>query len=65
MRSMLVLRGAFAVLYMVAGAIIIAEMALTSLHAGFKVVTGIVLGVAMIALGVHRLSLIARMRGKA
>lgn len=64
-RNLIVLRASFAALYIVAGAIIIAEMAFAAPHAGFKIVVGIVLGAAMIALGVHRLVLISRVRRSA
>jgi hypothetical protein len=57
----LALRGALAVAMIVCGVIILVRM-LASLSAGFAVVSGVVLAAALIALGVHRLSLIARAR---
>lgn len=65
MRSLIVLRAIFSALYIGAGAVILAEMLLLAPHAGTKIVVGVVLGVAMIALGVHRLVLIRRMRSSA
>ncbi len=59
---MLVLRGLLAVAMIVCGAIILARM-LESLSAGFAILPGVVLGGAMVALGVHRLFLILRVRG--
>jgi phosphate/sulfate permease len=64
-RNLIVLRGIFAALYIGAGAIIVAEMLLIAPHAGSRIVVGAVLGIAMIALGVHRLVLIRRMRSNA
>lgn len=60
---MLFFRGLLAVAIILCGLVILVRMA-EALPAGrFAVVPGIVLGAAMIALGVHRLSLIARVRG--
>lgn len=64
-RSLVVVRGVFAALYIVAGIVIVVEMAAFAPKAGFKIVVGVVLGAAMVALGVHRLFLIARLRSKA
>jgi hypothetical protein len=45
------------------GLVILVRMALVLPAGGFAILPGVVLGAAMIALGVHRLSLIARVRG--
>lgn len=60
-RSMLLVRGALAVMMILLGVVILMRT-LESLRAGFAIVPGVVLSLAMIALGVHRLSLIARVR---
>lgn len=60
---MLVVRGVLAVALIVIGGVILVRM----LEAGIRVeiLPGVVLGAAMIALGVHRLSLILRVvRGR-
>ncbi len=59
---MLLMRGLLAVAMIVVGVVILARM-LEMLRAGFAILPGVVLGGAMIALGVHRLSLILRMQG--
>ena len=59
---MLVVRGVLAAAMIGCGIVISVRM-LESIHAGFAILPGLVLGVAMIALGAHRLSLIARVRG--
>ncbi len=58
---MLYLRGFLAVAMIGCGLVILARM-LAVANAGFAIVPGLVLGAAMIALGVHRVSLILRMR---
>jgi hypothetical protein len=59
----LLFRGALAALMIVCGVVILARM-LESLVAGrFAVIPGVILGAALILLGAHRLSLIARVRG--
>ncbi len=45
------------------GLVILVRMALALPAGGFAILPGVVLGAAMIALGIHRLSLIARVRG--
>jgi hypothetical protein len=55
------MRAVFAALYIVLGVWIIKGMAQYAPRAGF--IVGVVLGAAMIALGVHRLALIWRARG--
>lgn len=58
---MLVLRAVLAVAMILCGIVIMARM-LSTVAAGFAIAPGIVLGAAMIALGVHRISLILRAR---
>jgi hypothetical protein len=58
---MLLLRGVLAAAMIVFGLIILARM-LGSLHAGFAILPGLVLAGALIALGIHRISLILRVR---
>ena len=58
---MLVFRALLAVAMIVVGIVILARM-LATIGAGFAVVPGIVLAAAMIALGIHRISLILRAR---
>jgi hypothetical protein len=60
---MLFFRALLAVAMVLCGLVILVRMA-QALPAGrFAILPGVVLGLAMIALGVHRLSLIARVRG--
>lgn len=59
-RSVIAFRGVMAVAYIVAGIVIAAKMFAFAPHAGMKIATGVVLGIAMVALGVHRLWLIRR-----
>ncbi|HEX4013744.1 MAG TPA: hypothetical protein VHX17_07650 [Candidatus Cybelea sp.] len=60
---MLLLRSVLAVAMIGLGGVILVRM-LAVLPAGrFAILPGVVLGAAMIALGVHRLKLIARVRG--
>lgn len=60
---MLLVRGVLAGAMILLGIVILARMLAVAPAGGFAVVPGVVLGVAMIALGVHRLKLIARVRG--
>ncbi|MFY9738481.1 MAG: hypothetical protein WAK11_05440 [Candidatus Cybelea sp.] len=60
---MLFFRGLLAVAILLCGIVILVRMAAALPEGRFAVLPGIVLGAAMIALGVHRLSLIARVRG--
>ena len=57
---MIAVRGALAVAMTLCGAVLLVRLAGFGLHA--ESLPGCVLGVAMIALGIHRLTLIARMR---
>ncbi|MGB8520946.1 MAG: hypothetical protein WCD38_12370 [Candidatus Tumulicola sp.] len=57
---MIAVRGVLAVAMTVVGAIVVVRVAALGFHA--ESLPGFVLGLAMIALGVHRLSLIARTR---
>lgn len=54
-------RLAFYVLYIVLGIVILARLLSVGFH--WETVSGLVLGVALVALGVYRLRLYARMRG--
>ena len=56
---MLFFRGLLAVAIILCGLVILVRMVAALPEGHFKVIPGIVLGAAMIALGVHRLSLIA------
>jgi hypothetical protein len=58
----LLVRGVLAVAMIVCGIVILARM-LQSLGAGFAILPGLVLAGAMIALGIHRIALILRVRG--
>ncbi|MGA8098403.1 MAG: hypothetical protein WB810_07075 [Candidatus Cybelea sp.] len=58
---MLLARGVLAIAMIGCGAVILARM-LASAGAGLSILPGVVLGGAMIALGVHRMLLIARVR---
>jgi hypothetical protein len=57
----LLARSVLAVAMIACGAVILARM-LAVAGAGFAILPGVVLGSAMIALGVHRMLLIARVR---
>jgi hypothetical protein len=57
----LLVRGVLAAAMLVCGIVILVRM-IESYASGVAILPGIVLGGAMIALGVHRLSLIARVR---
>jgi hypothetical protein len=59
---MLLVRGLLSIAIIVCGVVILARM-LESFRAGFAILPGLVLAGAMIALGIHRLSLILRARG--
>ena len=59
---MLLVRAALSIAIAVCGAVIVARM-LQSREAGVAIVPGLVLGAAMIALGIYRISLILRVRG--
>ncbi|HTX60618.1 MAG TPA: hypothetical protein VMH02_13190 [Verrucomicrobiae bacterium] len=61
---MLILRGALAVLMVAVGSIVAVRTAELAPSGGLAIVPGLVLGAAMIALGVHRIALIVRMRGR-
>jgi hypothetical protein len=62
---MLIVRGLLAVAITLCGIIILARMLAVLPTGRFTILPGVVLGIAMIALGVHRLSLIIRARGPA
>jgi len=59
----LVVRAVLSFAILLCGIIILARMMQALPEGGFKIIPGVVLGAAMIALGVHRLSLILRVRG--
>lgn len=61
---MLLFRGTLAVALILCGGIILARM-LPFIRSGFAILPGVVLGAAMIALGIHRLALIAHVRRSA
>jgi hypothetical protein len=58
-------RGLIAVAMILCGGTIVVRMLEWLRPGGFTILPGIVLGLAMIALGAHRLSLILRARGAA
>jgi hypothetical protein len=55
-------RGALSVAMVVLGIIILARVLPLAHTGGFAILPGIILGAAMVALGVHRISLIVRLR---
>lgn len=57
---MLIVRTLLSIAIALVGAVLIVRMLSQGLH--FAILPGIVLGFAMLALGLHRLSLILRMR---
>jgi uncharacterized membrane protein YhaH (DUF805 family) len=57
---MLMLRAGFAAGFVVFGSIVVVRLLAFAPQAGFKIVPGVVLGLAMIGLGVHRIALIVR-----
>ncbi len=59
---MLLVRGALAVALILCGGAIVVRMLAFIRPGGFAILPGLVLGGAMIALGVHRLALIAHAR---
>jgi uncharacterized membrane protein HdeD (DUF308 family) len=58
----LVSRGALSAIMVVLGIIILVRMLPLVSTGGFATVPGLILGVALIALGVHKISLIIRIR---
>lgn len=60
---MLVFRAALAAVMVLLGAYILVEMFANARGGGFAILPGVVLGAAMLLLGVHRLRLIARVWG--
>ncbi|MBV9232665.1 MAG: hypothetical protein JO030_01370 [Candidatus Eremiobacteraeota bacterium] len=61
--DVLLVRALLSVAIVVCGGIVLAEMFASMRMAGIMVLPGTVLGAAMVALGTHRLLLIARVRG--
>ncbi len=58
---MLIVRASIAVGFVVLGATILVRILAFGIRA--ETIAGLVLGIAMVALGVHRISLILRLRG--
>jgi hypothetical protein len=63
MSGALIFRGGLAVVMAAVGSVILVRTLALAPAGGFKILPGLVLGAAMLALGVHRISLIVRMRG--
>jgi len=59
----LLLRGILSLAILSCGLVIVARMLESAREGGFTILPGVVLGAAMIALGMHRLALIWRARG--
>lgn len=55
-------RGLLSALTIVLGTVILVRMAPLARTGGFSILPGVVLGLAMIAYGVHKISLIVRLR---
>jgi len=62
---MIVLRGALSLAMVGLGSVLVIRMLAMFHSGGFGIFPGLVLGVAMIALGAHRIALILRARGSA
>jgi hypothetical protein len=62
MRSLLIVRTLFAVGFIVFGVIVFFRLVVFAPQAGFRIVPGVVLALAMVALGVHRIVLVLRLR---
>jgi hypothetical protein len=60
---MLLLRAVISVAMILCGLVILARMLAVLPTGRFAILPGVVLGAAMVALGIHRLGLIARVRG--
>jgi hypothetical protein len=60
---MLLIRGILSIAILLCGLAIVARMLTSAREGGFAILPGVVLGGAMIALGMHRLALILRARG--
>jgi len=61
--SVLLIRGILSLAILLCGLVIVARMLASVREGGFAILPGVVLGAAMIALGMHRLALILRARG--
>jgi hypothetical protein len=59
---MLFIRTVFSIAFIVLGALVIARIVSFFPQAGFRIVPGLVLGLAMIALGGYRIAQVARTR---
>lgn len=55
-------RGALSVAMVLLGAVILVRTLALARSGGFGILPGVVLGIAMVALGAHRISLILRLR---
>jgi len=62
MSAALMVRTALAAVIAVVGAVVLVRTLALAPMGGFSILPGVVLGAAMVALGVHRISLILRMR---
>lgn len=60
---MLLIRAILSLAILLCGLVILARMFSSVREGGFAILPGVVLGAAMIALGMHRLALIFRARG--
>jgi hypothetical protein len=61
--SVLYVRAMLSLAIVLCGLVIVARMLTSAREGGFAILPGVVLGGAMIALGMHRLALILRARG--
>lgn len=59
---MLLIRSLFSIAFIVLGALVIARILPLFSQAGFRIIPGFVLGLAMIALGAYRIAQVRRMR---
>jgi hypothetical protein len=60
--AMLYSRGLLSALIVVLGIVVLVRMVPLAHSGGFAILPGVVLGLAMIAYGVHKISLIVRLR---
>ncbi len=60
---MLIVRGILSLAILFCGLVIVARMLAAAREGGFAILPGVVLGGAMVALGMHRLALMWRARG--
>ncbi len=62
MRSMLLVRALFGVGFIAFGVVVFLRLVVFAPQAGLRIVPGIVLALAMVALGIHRIVLVLRLR---